>query len=100
MRPTRVFDVSGRARALSAIIGAMAEVKAAGLAPADPNAARMAAMVAGLIKGRGVGSTFRPQCIMTMETQLASDLCNPGAIRWHCEQAYITPLVGFAATCG
>jgi len=39
MRPVQAFDVSGRARALSTIIGAMAEAKAAGLAPGDVNAA-------------------------------------------------------------
>jgi hypothetical protein len=39
MRPIQAFDVSGRARALSTIIGAMAEAKAAGLAPGDVNAA-------------------------------------------------------------
>jgi len=39
LRPVQAFDVSGRARALSTIIGAMAEAKAAGLAPGDVNAA-------------------------------------------------------------
>lgn len=39
MRPVQAFDVGGRARALSAIVGALAEAKAAGIAPADLNAA-------------------------------------------------------------
>lgn len=39
MRPVQAYDVGGRARALSTIITAMAEAKAAGIAPADLNAA-------------------------------------------------------------
>ncbi len=39
MRPSQAFDVGGRARALSTIIAALAEAKAAGLAPGDMNAA-------------------------------------------------------------
>lgn len=35
MRPVQAFDVGGRARALSAIVKAMAEAKAAGLSPAE-----------------------------------------------------------------
>ncbi|MGC9448572.1 phage portal protein [Cereibacter johrii] len=37
MRPTQAYDVGGRARALSVIIGAMAEAKAAGLTPGEFN---------------------------------------------------------------
>ncbi|SMX42546.1 phage portal protein [Maliponia aquimaris] len=39
LRPLQAFDVGGRARALSTIIGTMAEAKAAGLAPGDLAAA-------------------------------------------------------------
>jgi phage portal protein BeeE len=39
VRPAQAFDVGGRARALSTIIAALAEAKAAGLAPGDMNAA-------------------------------------------------------------
>lgn len=39
MRPVQAYDVGGRARALSAIIGALAEAKAAGIDPAALNAA-------------------------------------------------------------
>ena len=39
MRPVQAFDLGGRARALSTIITALAEAKAAGLAPGDVNAA-------------------------------------------------------------
>ena len=34
MRPMQAFDAGGRARAMSAIIGALAEAKAAGIDPA------------------------------------------------------------------
>lgn len=39
MRPVQAFDLGGRARALSTIVTALAEAKAAGLAPGDVNAA-------------------------------------------------------------
>jgi hypothetical protein len=39
MRPVQAFDAGGRARALSAIIQALATAKAAGIAPGDVNAA-------------------------------------------------------------
>jgi hypothetical protein len=39
LRPTQSYDVGGRARALSTIIAAMAEAKAAGIPQGDLNAA-------------------------------------------------------------
>ena len=37
LRPVQAFDAGGRARALAAIVGALAQAKEAGLAPGDVN---------------------------------------------------------------